>query len=205
MGNPKYKNEFKVTLHPDLINVPLQWKKPAVIFVNSMSDLFHEEIPESFIANVFNTMNRAYWHIFQVLTKRSERLKELASRIVWTPNIWMGVTVELEKYYYRIEHLSSTPAMVKFISLEPMLGPMPSLPLDDVDWVIVGGESGPKARKMNKYWVYDVMAQCRKAKVPFFFKQWGGNTKNKGGKLIGGKVYHEYPSEIKHLQRKGGV
>ncbi len=201
MGNPKYKNEFKVTLHPELVEVPLRWKKPAVIFVNSMSDLFHEEIPYEFIERVFDTMRRASWHIFQVLTKRSKRMAELARRLHWAPNIWMGVTVELSKYYDRIEHLVSTPAKVRFISFEPMLGPMQNIPLEGIDWVIVGGESGPKARKMEEWWVYDVLAQCKKAKVPFFFKQWGGPGPDKGGKLLLGQKYHEYPPQIEQLQR----
>ncbi len=191
-----------MALHPELVDAPLRWKKPAIIFVNSMSDLFHEEIPEDFIARVFETMRRASWHIFQVLTKRSRRLLELSGRLPWAPNIWMGVTVELSKYYFRIDDLVRVPAAVRFVSLEPMLGPMPDLPLEGIDWVIVGGESGPKARPMRREWVLDVLAQCRRAGVPFFFKQWGGSGPDKGGKLLDGKVYHEYPPQVERI--KGG-
>ena len=201
MGMQKYRNGFELTIHPEMVDVPLKWKKPSLIFVNSMSDLFCEDIPFSFIEQVFNTMNRASHHIFQVLTKRSQRLAELAPKLRWTSNIWMGVTVELSEYYGRIDDLITVPAEVRFISLEPMLGPMPNLPLEYIDWVIVGGESGPKARKMEKEWVYDVFAQCREVKIPFFFKQWGGKGPKKGGKELDGKIYHEYPPQINRLRQ----
>ncbi len=194
MGNPRYKNGFNVKLHYDLIEVPLKWMKPSVIFVNSMSDLFHEEIPLEFIKRVFEVMAQANWHIFQILTKRSERLKKLAHKLEWSPNIWMGVSVENHRYVYRIRHLISTPAKIKFVSFEPLLGPVGQLPfLKDIDWVIVGGESGPYARPMKKEWVEEIYEQCKKFKIPFFFKQWGGVQKWKTGRKLNGKEYNEMP------------
>lgn len=181
MGQPNYSNGFKLTLHEESLPIPFHWKKPMNIFVNSMSDLFCEEVPIDFIESVFDVMNKAHWHRFQVLTKRSERLLYLSSQLHWASNIWMGVSVENQDYVYRMDQLRETPASIKFLSIEPMLGPLDDLNLNGIDWVIVGGESGPGARPMNSLWVTDVRDQCLNAGVPFFFKQWGGVNKKKGG------------------------
>jgi protein gp37 len=164
-----------------------------MIFVNSMSDLFHKDVPLDYIKRVFDVMRRADWHTFQVLTKRSDRLAELSPVIDWPANVWMGVSVESAKYHFRIDHLRSTGALTKFLSLEPLLGPLPNLSLSGIDWVIVGGESGPGARSMQKAWVRDLRAQCRRAKVAFFFKQWGGVNKKKTGRELDGRTWDEMP------------
>jgi protein gp37 len=200
MGNPSYKNGFSVTLHEDALTLPLKWKKPQTIFVNSMSDLFHEDIPFEFILRVFDVMRRADWHCFQILTKRSERMLELSPQLPWTSNIWMGVTVEAENYTYRMEHLKRTGAAVKFLSLEPLLSPMSYLSLDSINWVIVGGESGPNARPMKKEWVVDIKNQCQDKKVPFFFKQWGGFNKKKAGRELEGRIWSETPPLLPNAQ-----
>ena len=193
MGQPNYANGFDLTLHDHALELPLRWKAPQVIFVNSMSDLFHKNVPLEFILKVFDVMNRADWHTYQVLTKRSGRLREVAPRISWSPHIWMGVSVETEKYQTRIDDLREADACVKFLSLEPLLGPLPNLDLDRMDWVIVGGESGPGARPMDPKWVRNIRDQCRKAKVPFFFKQWGGVQKKKHGRELDGRTWGEMP------------
>jgi len=193
MGQTKYKNGFKLTLHPKILNVPLKWKKPQMIFVNSMSDIFHEDAPTEFIKSIFDVMAKAHWHIFQVLTKRSDRLLEIADDLKWESNIWMGVTVESAEYAYRIEHLRKSPAKVKLLSLEPLVGPLNGLNLDGINWVIVGGESGPKARIMRKEWVLNIKEQCERVNIPFFFKQWGGTNKKKSGRLLGGRTWDEMP------------
>jgi len=193
MGQKNYAHGFELTLQPHALDLPLRWKKPQTIFVNSMSDLFHEDVPLSFIRQVFDVMHRAHWHRFQVLTKRPERLAELARMLEWEPHIWMGVTVESEKYTNRINYLRSTGAHVKFLSLEPLLGPLHDLELLGIDWVIVGGESGPMARPMDRAWVVDIRNQCRQAHVPFFFKQWGGVHKKKAGRLLEGRAWNEFP------------
>lgn len=193
MNNPSYRNGFDVTLHENTLELPLKWKKPQTIFVNSMSDLFHEDIPEDFILRVFNIMGKADWHHFQILTKRAERLEELNPILPWKQNIWMGVTVESQEYAYRIQHLQNTGATVKFLSLEPLLSPIQNLCLDKIDWVIVGGESGPKARPMLKDWAIDICNQCQDKKVPFFFKQWGGINKKKAGRELNGQIWDEMP------------
>jgi protein gp37 len=200
MGNPSYTNGFSVTLHEDLLDLPLKWRKPQTIFVNSMSDLFHEDIPAEFILRVFNIMRRADWHCYQILTKRSERMLELSPRLPWTSNIWMGVTVEEKNYTYRIEHLKRTSAKVKFLSLEPLLSPIHNLQLKEIDWIIVGGESGPNARPMKKDWVIDIRNQCQSEKVPFFFKQWGGRNKKKAGRELEGRIWNEIPSLLPGAQ-----
>ncbi|MGD0779353.1 MAG: phage Gp37/Gp68 family protein [Dehalococcoidales bacterium] len=200
MGNPSYKNGFSVTLHEDALTLPLKWKKPQTIFVNSMSDLFHENIPLEFILRVFDIMRRADWHCFQILTKRSERMLELSPRLPWVSNIWMGITVEAENYMYRIEHLKGTGAAVKFLSLEPLLSPINNLSLAGIDWVIVGGESGPNARPMKKDWVVDIRNQCQNKNVPFFFKQWGGINKKKAGRELDGRIWSEIPSLLPNAQ-----
>ncbi|MBN1286869.1 MAG: phage Gp37/Gp68 family protein [Anaerolineae bacterium] len=193
MGQPNYANGFRLTMHPHMLEKPLQWKKPQMIFVNSMSDLFHKDVPPDFIQQVFNTMRLASWHTFQVLTKRSARLLELDGEIEWPSNVWMGVSVENAKYTFRIEHLRKTRAHTKFLSLEPLLGPLPNLGLQDIDWVIVGGESGPGARPMLKEWVVDIRDQCLKANVPFFFKQWGGFNKKQAGRMLQDRTWEQMP------------
>lgn len=195
MENPRYLNGFDVTLHDDLISMPLKWKKPKRIFVNSMSDMFHEKIPDSFIKSVFEVMNQASWHTFQVLTKRSERLQALSPELNWTPNIWQGVSVENEKVTHRIEHLRNSDAQVKFLSCEPLLGPLSHLNLQGIDWVIVGGESGPHARPMAEEWVLDIRDQCIDQETAFFFKQWGGVQKHRTGRLLEGRTWDEYPDD----------
>ncbi len=193
MGQTNYRNGFQVTLHPHMLELPLRWRKPQRIFVNSMSDLFHDKVPRDYIVQVFDVMRRADWHQFQVLTKRSERLRELAPDLDWPPNVWMGVSVENDKYVSRIDDLRHTGAQTKFLSLEPLLGPLPGLDLKGIDWVIVGGESGPGARPMDALWVVDIQRQCAKAKVPFFFKQWGGVNKKRTGRELNGQTYDEMP------------
>lgn len=181
-----------------LLNQPLKWKKPRRIFVNSMSDLFHEKIELSFIKEVFYVMEKAHWHQFQILTKRAELLLEYNSELSWPPNVWMGVSVEDSRVTHRIEALRQTNANVKFLSLEPLIGPLPNLDLTKIDWVIVGGESGPGARKMDKKWVIDIRDQCEKEGVHFFFKQWGGVQKSKRGREINGKTYDAFPTSIEN-------
>ena len=188
---------------------PLHWRRPSTVFVNSMSDLFHENLDASYIQRVFDVMRRAHWHQFQILTKRSERLRDLSSSLQWMPNIWQGVSVELATYRYRIDHLRATPAKVKFLSLEPLLGPLGTLDLRGIDWVIVGGESGAGCRPMEEKWVTDIQRQCLSAKVPFFFKQWGHIQNNpdpsdptakvnsgtsKGGRTLNGEIWDEMPA-----------
>ena len=194
MHNPRYINGFDITLHNDLIDLPLKWKKPRRIFVNSMSDLFHEDIPVEFIERVFFTMQKASWHTFQILTKRSERLLELSSQLPWPSNIWQGVTVENDPVNFRIDHLRNTPAKVKFLSCEPLIGPLNNLNLNHIDWVIVGGESGPGARSMSEDWVKSIRDQCLAANTSFFFKQWGGVRKHQTGRLFEGRTWDEYPT-----------
>ncbi len=194
MGQPNYRNGFEVTCHEHVLEVPLGWKKPQTVFVNSMSDLFHEDIPLSFVERIFDVMIRAHWHRFQVLTKRAERLASLSPQLRWPQNVWMGVTVENADYLDRIHALSQTEASVKFLSFEPLLGPIPTLALTDIDWVIVGGESGPGARPMARDWVLDIRRQCQKQNVPFFFKQWGGVNKKKAGRNLAGRTYDQMPT-----------
>ena len=193
MGQPNYRNGFEVTLQPHMLDKPLTWKKPQVIFVNSMSDLFHDEVPLEYIQRVFAVMEKANWHTFQVLTKRAERLETVAPSLPWPSNVWMGVSVENADYTHRIDHLRQTGATVKFLSVEPLLGPIPALDLTDIDWVIVGGESGRQARPMNETWVTDIRDQCGRAGVSFFFKQWGGTNKKKAGRELEGRVWDEMP------------
>lgn len=193
MGQPNYINGFQITLHPHMLERPLGWKKPQTIFVNSMSDLFHPDVPLEFIRRVFDTMRRAHWHQFQILTKRSERLLNLDSELEWPANVWMGVSVESQNYTFRISHLQQTGAQVKFLSLEPLLGPLPDLVLNQIDWVIVGGESGPGARPMLESWVVDIRDQCHIFDVPFFFKQWGGVRKKKTGRVLQGRIWDDMP------------
>ncbi|OGU53414.1 MAG: hypothetical protein A2006_10585, partial [Ignavibacteria bacterium GWC2_35_8] len=193
MGSANYENGFKLTLHEHVLELPLTWKKPQTIFVNSMSDLFHKNVPLEFIQKMFDVMNKAYWHKFQILTKRSERLFEFDPMLSWTDNIWMGVSVENQNYTYRIDHLRYTNAKVKFISIEPLIGPIQHLDLSNINWIIVGGESGPGARPMKEEWVVTIRDECKRAKVPFFFKQWGGVNKKKNGRVLKGRTWEEMP------------
>ncbi|MDA0865440.1 MAG: phage Gp37/Gp68 family protein [Cyanobacteria bacterium] len=195
MGVERYENGFEVTLQEDLLEVPLGWVKPRIVFVNSMSDLFHESVPDEYIARIFKVMNQCPQHTFQVLTKRSERVLELSANFSWTDNIWMGVSVENRDVQSRIKHLRSVPAKVRFLSCEPLLGPLDDLPLQGIQWVIVGGESGPGARPMKLEWVESILAQCQFLDIPFFFKQWGGVRKDLTGRILHGKTYDEMPSK----------
>lgn len=193
MGQRNYVNGFELTLQPHMLELPLKLKTPKRIFVNSMSDLFHVDVPVSFIEDVFSVMKRAPWHQYQVLTKRSERLRELSPQLEWTPQIWMGVSVENDDYVGRIDDLRTTGARVKFLSLEPLLGPLRELNLTGIDWVIVGGESGPGARPVDPAWVMQIRDQCVSADVAFFFKQWGGMQKKKAGRELEGRTWDEMP------------
>lgn len=196
MGNDKYRDGFKLTLHPDVLQEPFRWKKPRVVFVNSMSDLFHKDVPVDYIRDVFEVMRQNPQHVFQVLTKRADVLRYYDSedRLYWPHNIWMGVSVENARNMDRIELLRQTRAKVKFLSCEPLLGPLSSMNLDCIDWVIVGGESGRKARAMNPEWVQEIREQCLAANVPFFFKQWGGTNKKKSGRMLDGRVWDQTPA-----------
>ncbi|MCE6988047.1 DUF5131 family protein [Dyadobacter sp. CY323] len=195
MGQEKYSQGFKVIkTHEDTLLGPYTWRSPKIVFVNSMSDLFHKDVPVDFIKKVFNVMNSNPQHIFQVLTKRSERLLELNSELNWTDNIWMGVSVESEKVVNRIDCLRETEAKIKFLSLEPLIGPLAGLNLSKIDWVIVGGESGFNPRPMRYEWVSEILDQCKRENVAFFFKQWGGKNKKAAGRLLDGRTYDEMPS-----------
>lgn len=193
MGKKNYRHGFNLTLHESAMYKPLEWKKPQMIFVNSMSDLFHKDVPIEFILEIFDVMKRSHWHTFQVLTKRAERLEELSHKISWPENVWMGVSVENQDYTFRIDHLRQTEAKVKFLSLEPLLGPLYDLNLKDINWAIVGGESGPGARPLEQIWVSEIRNQCIRANVPFFFKQWGGTNKKKAGRVLEGRTWDEMP------------
>lgn len=196
MGMEKYKNGFELTCHYNDLKLPYSWKKPRVIFVNSMSDLFHEDMPFEFIKAVFEVMNNCPQHTFQVLTKRADVLEKYYTLLDWTPNIWMGVTVENSKVTHRIDSLRKVPAFVKFLSVEPMISAIPNMNLLGIDWVIVGGESGPKSRPLREEWVIDVKNQCEKNGISFFFKQWGGKNKKAAGKVLQGKIYCQIPSVV---------
>jgi len=196
MGQKNYANGFRLALQPHMLALPLRWKKSQTIFVNSMSDLFHKDVPLEYIQQVFDVMNQAHWHRFQVLTKRADRLAQVSSQLNWTSNIWMGVSVESQKYTDRIDHLRETAAKTKFLSLEPLLGPLRNLDLKGIDWAIVGGESGFGARPMLVDWVTDIRKQCGDANVAFFFKQWGGVQKKRNGRMLDGRTWDEMPSAI---------
>ena len=196
MGSDRYRNGFNVTLHPDLLDVPRRWRQARIVFVNSMSDLFHDDIPLAYIQRVFATMRDCAHHTFQVLTKRSERLAELAPRLPWPNNVWMGVSVEDARVIHRVADLQTVPAAVRFLSLEPLIGPLDALPLNGIHWAIVGGESGPRARPLRKEWVTSIFRQCRAARVPFFFKQWGGVRKDLTGRELNGRIYNEMPGAL---------
>ena len=192
-GHP-YEQGFDLRLVPEKLEEPLSWTKPRRIFVNSMSDLFHERVPEEFIQRVFEVMEQATRHTFQILTKRAARVRELAPRLPWPPNVWQGVSVETARYTSRIDDLQQVPAAVRFLSVEPLLGPIPALPLDGISWVIVGGESGPKHRPLDPAWVREIRDQCVDARVPFFFKQWGGRTPKAGGRVLDGEKWDQMPT-----------
>jgi protein gp37 len=196
MGAERYRNGFSVTLHDDLIDLPTKWKRARVVFVNSMSDLFQDDVPLEFIQRVFDTMRECPQHQFQVLTKRADRLLEVSPQLHWAPNIWMGVSVENQDYSYRSELLSRVPAAIRFLSVEPLLGPIDRLALDGIHWVIVGGESGGGAREMRPEWVEAIYRQCRKRSVPFFFKQWGGVQKHRTGRELFGRTFDEMPASF---------
>jgi protein gp37 len=193
MRVPKYANGFELTLHEDILEEPLSWKKPRVVFVNSMSDMFHEQVPIDFILKAFDVMRQADIHTFQILTKRSKRLIELAPLINWPANVWMGVSVENNNYTFRIDHLRQIKAQLKFLSIEPLLGRISDINLDGIQWVIVGGESGPRARPIKEEWVIEIRDQCLKAGVPFFFKQWGGTHKKQTGRTLQGRTWEQMP------------
>jgi protein gp37 len=194
-NGPRWTGQIRFVA--DVIEEPLRWRRPRLVFVNSMSDLFHEGVREDSIKEIFETMERAHWHTFQILTKRADRLAEVAPNLRWPPNVWMGVSVESQDYLWRIEQLRKVPAAVRFVSMEPLLGPLPSLSLKDIHWVIVGGESGPHSRPMQEVWVREILRQCRDASVPFFFKQWGGVRKKQQGRLLDGRIYDEMPEFTK--------
>jgi len=196
MGNRRYLNGFRVTLHEDVVDLPKSWRSPRMIFVNSMSDLFHPDVPLSFIKRVFDSMRECTHHTFQILTKRSDRLLELSEQLEWPRNVWMGVSVEDSRVLFRIDHLRTVPAAIRFLSCEPLIGSIASVNLSDIHWVIVGGESGPFARPMEIEWVREIYRACRKAKVPFFFKQWGGVRKDLTGRELNGRIYNEMPAKI---------
>ena len=193
MGVDKYRNNFEITIHPDTLHIPFTWSGKRLVFVNSMSDLFHDAVPLSFIMIVFEVMNMNPQHTFQVLTKRGDRLAEVAKHLNWTPNIWMGVSVEDHRVLDRIDGLRSTPAHIKFLSCEPLIGPLPKMNLRGIDWVIVGGESGRKPRPMAEEWVLDIQAQCERKGIDFFFKQWGGTNKKKAGRVLEGRTWDAMP------------
>ena len=196
MGQRNYLNGFKLTEQPHMLGLPEKWANPQTIFVNSMSDLFHRDVSAGYIHQVFAVMNRASQHRYQILTKRSQRLMRLSPQLPWQRHIWMGVSVEEESYTFRIDHLRKTGAHVKFLSLEPLLGPLPGLDLRGIDWVIVGGESGPHARPMRTEWVLDIRDQCLAARVPFFFKQWGGTRKKANGRILEGETWNQMPAAV---------
>ena len=198
MGLEKYKKGFELTLHEDSLKIPYTWKHPKIVFVNSMSDMFHKDIPLEFIKRVFKVMNDNPQHVFQILTKRADILLKYHKNLNWTHNIWMGVSIENDENLNRVILLRRTQAKVKFLSCEPLIGPLTKLNLKKIDWVIVGGESGRKPRTMKPEWVYEIQEKCLKGNVPFFFKQWGGTNKKKTGRILKGKIYNEMPS-IKYL------
>jgi protein gp37 len=193
MKNPNYANGFDLTLHEHVLGLPLTWTRPRTIFVNSMSDLFHHDVPADFLLRAFDTMRQAHWHTFQVLTKRSDRLLEMDAQIDWPVNVWMGVSVENDQYKFRSDHLRLTHAQTRFLSIEPLLGPINDLNLEGIHWVIVGGESGPGARPMKEEWVTNIRDRCLALGTAFFFKQWGGVNKKRSGRLLEGRLWDGMP------------
>jgi protein gp37 len=195
LGHP-YEQGFDLKLWPERLEIPLRWRRPRTIFVNSMSDLFHEDIPDEFVADVFDVMRRADWHVFQILTKREERLADLGSRLEWPSNVWMGVSIENRRFVHRADALRRLPAVVRFISAEPLLGALEGLDLAGIDWLITGGESGPKHREMRAEWARDLRDRCRNEGVAYFFKQWGGRTSKAGGRELDGRTWDELPTPV---------
>ena len=195
MGNVDYSNGFNLTTHKEKLDLPYKWRKSKTIFVNSMSDLFHENVPDDFISDTFKVMYNTNWHRYQILTKRSKRLLLLSNRINWSKNIWMGVSIENKEYLHRIDDLKQTDAFVKFISFEPLLGPIGKINLKGLDWIIVGGESGPGARIIKEAWVVELRDQCIESGISFFFKQWSGINKKKSGRLLQGRYWNEFPKK----------
>ncbi len=196
MGMDKYRRGFEVIVHESVLQEPLRWKKPSLVFVNSMSDLFHKTVPTEFVQSVFDVMNQAPQHTFQVLTKRPGRVSQLDARLDWTPNIWLGTSIESKRWLHRLDQLKATGARTKFLSLEPLLGPLPDLDLYGIGWVIVGGESGPGARPMNADWVREIRDSCVRSEVPFFFKQWGGVFKKRTGRVLDDRTWDEMPHAV---------
>lgn len=196
MGSPNYRNGFKLTLQPQMLDLPYIWRKPRKVFVNSMSDLMHPDVPNEYIVRVFEVMNDNPQHRFQLLTKRPERLASIEQLVNWSPNIWMGVTVENDRFLGRVDLLRDCGAQVKFLSLEPLLGPLSQLDLAEIDWAIVGGESGPKARPMEEWWATELRDKCLGSSVSFFFKQWGGVQKHRHGRLLEGREWNQIPEEV---------
>jgi protein gp37 len=205
IGVERYKNAFELTLHPDVLEVPLSWKTPKTIFVNSMSDLFHENVPLDFIQDTFEVMKKADWHTFQILTKRSERPKLLSPLIEWPKNVWMGVSVESQRYVHRIDNLRSVPSAVRFLSVEPLISRIDKMDLRNIDWVIAGGESGPRARRLEEEWVILIKNICEKYRVPFFFKQWGGTRKHKTGRKLLGRTWDSMPVPKNPRRRRAAL
>lgn len=195
MGQPNYANGFRLTIHQHVVKMPLRWRRPQTIFVNSMSDLFHKDVPSEFVSKIFDVMDQASHHRFQVLTKRSKRLLELSPKLTWSANVWMGVSVENSDHLFRVDQLRQTDAKIKFVSFEPLLGPIHNLDLVGIDWVIAGGESGPKARPIDADWVREIRNHCLSADVPFFFKQWGGVVKKRTGRILDGRTWDQMPEE----------
>ncbi|MCK9193870.1 MAG: phage Gp37/Gp68 family protein [Nevskia sp.] len=196
MGAANYKNGFQLSLHSSMLDRPLSWKKPQRIFVNSMSDLFHDDVPTEYIIQVFDVMRRASWHQFQVLTKRAERLSALASKLIWPSNVWMGVSVESQRYTSRIDYLRNVPAVIRFVSFEPLVGAITAADLQDIHWAIIGGESGPGARPMREEWVKRLRDLCAQHGTAFFFKQWGGVIKSKTGRMLDGRTWDALPEPL---------
>ena len=196
MGMEKYRQGFEVAVHESVLREPFKWKKPSLVFVNSMSDLFHKAVPSEYVKSVFDVMNQSPQHTFQVLTKRPGRVNQLGGRLNWTPNIWLGTSIESEKWLRRLDLLKATGAHTKFLSLEPLLGPLPELDVSGIDWVIVGGESGPGARPMNAEWVREIRDNCLSSDIPFFFKQWGGVFKKRAGRILDDRTWDEMPSAV---------
>ena len=199
MGLEKYRNGFEVTVHPATLEEPTKWRKPRLVFVNSMSDLFHESVPDRFVESVFEVMNRATQHTFQVLTKRPRRVARLNSKLKWTQNIWLGTSIESDRWISRLDELKSTSAQIKFLSLEPLLAPLSDLDLNGIDWVIVGGESGPACRPMERAWVRDIRDNCVESRVAFFFKQWGGVFKKRTGRVLDGRTWDDMPTTVAQI------
>jgi protein gp37 len=202
-GRRFVRGVIPVRLHDDRLDQPLHWRKPRRVFVNSLSDLYHEAVADEFIGRVFDAMRRAHWHRFQILTKRSARLRELAAMLPWAANVWQGVSVENAAHVHRIHDLRQVPAAVRFLSIEPLLGPIPNLPLDGIDWVIVGGESGPTRRPVDAEWVRDIRDQCLAARVPFFFKQWGGRVAKSGGRELDKRTWDQMPQAVDRCESLG--